>query len=67
MVVLDTHLGSGTSAIAAHHAGVSNFIGIERDDQYFSAAVNRIKQSVLTGEAFNVEIKNMDVKQYKAL
>jgi site-specific DNA-methyltransferase (adenine-specific) len=40
--ILDTHLGSGSSAIAAHYYGISEFVGIELDADYFKAAKNRI-------------------------
>ncbi len=39
--ILDTHLGSGSSAIAAHYAG-HDFVGIELDPDYFEAAKARI-------------------------
>lgn len=38
--VLDTHLGSGSSAIAAHYYGV-DFVGCELDKDYFEAAQQR--------------------------
>ncbi len=38
--VLDTHLGSGSSAIAAHYFGC-DFVGIELDEDYFKAAQER--------------------------
>jgi site-specific DNA-methyltransferase (adenine-specific) len=38
--ILDTHLGGGSSAIAAHYCGV-NFVGCEIDENYYSAAVKR--------------------------
>lgn len=41
--ILDTHLGSGSSAIAAHYFGCE-FIGIELDEDYFNAAVERIHE-----------------------
>ena len=40
--ILDTHLGSGSSAIAAHYFGVAEFVGIELDADYFKAAKARI-------------------------
>lgn len=40
--ILDTHLGSGSSAIAAHYFG-AEFVGCELDPDYFKAAVQRIK------------------------
>jgi site-specific DNA-methyltransferase (adenine-specific) len=42
MKVLDTHLGSGSSRIAAHKAGL-DFIGCEIDPDYFAAAEKRYK------------------------
>jgi len=41
--VLDTHLGSGSSAIAAHYFGV-DFVGCELDKDYFEAARERFEQ-----------------------
>lgn len=38
--ILDTHLGSGSSAIAAHYFGC-DFVGIELDEDYYKAAVQR--------------------------
>jgi site-specific DNA-methyltransferase (adenine-specific) len=38
--ILDTHLGSGSSAIAAHYFGC-DFTGIEIDEDYFNAAQKR--------------------------
>lgn len=38
--ILDTHLGSGSSAIAAHYGGF-DFVGIERDKDYYKAARER--------------------------
>ncbi len=40
--ILDTHLGSGSSAIAAHYFGV-DFVGCEIDKNYYDAAVKRFK------------------------
>lgn len=41
--ILDTHLGSGSSAIASHYFGVSEFVGCELDNDYFKASVDRFK------------------------
>lgn len=38
--ILDTHLGSGSSAIAAHYFGC-HFVGCELDKDYYEAAVKR--------------------------
>lgn len=40
--ILDTHLGSGSIAIAAHYAGYE-FTGCELDSDYFSASIARFQ------------------------
>ena len=42
-LILDTHLGSGSSRIAAHKAGLS-FVGCELDKEYFDAQEKRFKE-----------------------
>lgn len=42
MRVLDTHLGSGSSAIAAHYFGCE-FVGCEIDPEYYEAALRRFE------------------------
>lgn len=42
--IIDTHLGSGSSAIAAHYFGC-DFVGIEIDEYYFKAAKERFDKS----------------------
>lgn len=49
--ILDTHLGSGSSRIAAHKAGL-NFTGFELDPEYFTAAEKRFKQAVAQTRLF---------------
>ncbi len=44
--ILDTHLGSGSSAIAAWEMGYT-FTGIEIDKDYFDAAVERFKKRIM--------------------
>ena len=41
--ILDTHLGSGSSAIAAHYGGFE-FVGTELDPDYYEAAKSRFKR-----------------------
>jgi len=41
--ILDTHLGSGSSAIAAHYGGF-DFVGCEIDHNYYQAAVKRFNE-----------------------
>jgi site-specific DNA-methyltransferase (adenine-specific) len=43
--ILDTHLGSGSSRISAHKAGLS-FVGCELDKDYFDAQERRFKDFV---------------------
>lgn len=43
--ILDTHLGSGSSRIAAHKANLS-FMGFELDEDYFKASVKRFERYV---------------------
>lgn len=49
--ILDTHLGSGSSAIAAWELGFS-FTGIEIDDEYYNKAVERFKRHTAQGKLF---------------
>lgn len=48
--ILDTHLGSGSSAIAAHYSG-HEFVGMEIDKHYYDLAVER----------FNKETSQLDM------
>jgi len=41
--ILDTHLGSGSSAIAAHYFGC-DFVGMEIDEDYYKAAKERFEK-----------------------
>jgi site-specific DNA-methyltransferase (adenine-specific) len=49
--ILDTHLGSGSSAISAHYAGLE-FVGCELDEDYFNAAVERFQNETAQGDLF---------------
>lgn len=49
--ILDTHLGSGSSRIAAHKAGL-NFTGFELDADYFTASEKRFKEYVAQTRLF---------------
>lgn len=40
-LILDTHLGSGSSAVAAHYFGC-DFVGCELDPEYYENALNRL-------------------------
>ena len=49
--ILDTHLGSGSSAIAAHYGGF-DFVGCELDEDYFKAAKERIERETAQLDMF---------------
>ena len=49
--ILDTHLGSGSSAIAAHYGGF-DFVGCELDGDYFKAASERIELETAQEDMF---------------
>ncbi|MBS1915700.1 MAG: site-specific DNA-methyltransferase [Bacteroidetes bacterium] len=49
--ILDTHLGSGSSAIAAHQMGF-DFVGCEIDKDYYDAACKRFKEQTMQQSIF---------------
>lgn len=49
--ILDTHLGSGSSAIAAHQMGF-DFVGCELDKDYYEAACKRFKEQTMQQSLF---------------
>ena len=49
--ILDTHLGSGSSAIAAHYAGF-DFVGCELDQDYYKASVERFNRETAQVDMF---------------
>lgn len=49
--ILDTHLGSDSSAIAAHRMGF-DFVGMELDADYYAAAVQRFEQESAQADLF---------------
>ena len=52
--ILDTHLGSGSIAIACHDAGF-DLTGYELDKDYYEAACKRLKNHQAQGQ-FNLEV-----------
>lgn len=52
--ILDTHLGSGSSAIAAHRMGF-DFVGMELDADYYAAAVQRFERETAQIDMFRSE------------
>lgn len=51
--ILDTHLGSGSSAIAAHYFGV-DFVGCELDTDYYQAALKRFEMATAQTTLFDI-------------
>ena len=49
--ILDTHLGSASSAIAAHNMGF-DFVGCELDADYYQAAQSRFNEHIKQGRMF---------------
>lgn len=49
--ILDTHLGSGSSAIAAHYGGF-DFVGCELDEDYYEAAMARFNAETAQEDMF---------------
>jgi site-specific DNA-methyltransferase (adenine-specific) len=52
--ILDTHLGSGSSAIAAHYFGV-DFVGTELDKDYYNAACKRFELATAQTTLFDFD------------
>ena len=52
MRILDTHLGSGSNAIAAYEMNMAEFVGAELDADYFKAASARIERAMSQGKLF---------------
>ena len=42
--IIDTHLGSGSSAIASYYFNCTEFVGIEIDKEYYQDSIKRIKE-----------------------
>jgi site-specific DNA-methyltransferase (adenine-specific) len=67
--ILDTHLGSGSSAIAAHNLGFE-FVGMELDKDYFNAAQKRFNahtaQSRMFGDVYD-QVERVDFEQASLL
>lgn len=51
-IILDTHVGSGSSLIACHQMGY-NYIGFEIDDVYYRKAKERIERETAQMTLFN--------------
>ena len=66
--ILDTHLGSGSSRIAAYDAGL-DFVGCEIDPQYFAAQEERYQNHISQTSLFlqGEEIENIIAEKVKTL
>ena len=58
--ILDTHLGSGSSAIAAHYFGV-DFVGTEIDEKHFDSASKRFEETTLQMDAFSPTMEQANI------
>lgn len=61
--ILDTHLGSGSSAIASHNLGFG-MVGIELDKDYYEAACKRLKEHQMQEKLFDPSIFPMGIRRY---
>lgn len=64
--ILDTHLGSGSSAIACNNLGFE-LVGCELDADYYAAAVARITQAQAQGQLFAPDLPPIPTQQVMAL
>jgi site-specific DNA-methyltransferase (adenine-specific) len=62
--ILDTHLGSGSSAIAAHNLGF-DFVGMELDPDYYAAAVKRFEQHKAQARLFDCDDYQRTERDYQ--
>jgi site-specific DNA-methyltransferase (adenine-specific) len=58
--ILDTHLGSGSNAIAAYYAKIGEFVGCELNEYYFKTCTNRIESKI--GQLFHTGVDGKQVK-----
>jgi len=64
--ILDTHLGSGSSAIAAHNLGF-DFVGVELDADYFAAAKKRLENHQKQPRMFDMPLEQNETEQGELL
>jgi site-specific DNA-methyltransferase (adenine-specific) len=62
--ILDTHLGSGSSRIASHRAGLA-FVGFELDEEYFDKSAKRFDEYVSQPTIFDIEPELEKYEQLK--
>ena len=62
--ILDTHLGSGSSAIAAHNLGFG-FVGTELDKDYYDAAVKRFNAHIAQARMFGDVYEEVDKNEFE--
>jgi site-specific DNA-methyltransferase (adenine-specific) len=62
--ILDTHLGSGSSAIAANNLGF-DFVGMELDTDYYAAACKRFEQHKAQASLFQPDDYDRVVSDYQ--
>jgi len=62
--ILDTHLGSGSSAIAAHNLGF-DFVGMELDADYYAAACKRFEAHKAQASLFTPDDYDLVQRVYR--
>ncbi len=50
-IILDTHSGSGSCAVACHLSGF-DFIAVERDEDYYESSITRLNEELEQGKIF---------------
>ena len=60
MRILDTHLGSGSSRIAAYDAGLE-FVGIENNEHYFVKQEERFSNHIMQGRLFAPDYEQTEI------
>ena len=61
-IILDPFMGSGTTAIVCNQTGRKNWVGFEKDGEYFNKAKERIERDVDKISLFEMPVKNKDVQ-----
>ena len=57
--IIDTHLGSGSSRIAAWDAGL-DFVGTEIDERYFELEEERFAKHIAQGRLFDNPVQSVE-------
>lgn len=64
MKILDTHVGSASSLIACHRAGL-DYWGFEIDETYYKAAKERLEREKMQVSLFDEQTSTIQAEQLK--